>query len=104
MNLRWFGEELVVACPLKGLVRSVQIHSDLVNSFLVAEIKSLLDGEGTKGHPDTTHLAPRCPQHHCQVAAGRGCPYGSLITDKADGNGCEHPHEVAGEHAKHDEQ
>jgi hypothetical protein len=38
MNLRWSGEELVVACPLKGLVRSAQIHSDLVNSFLVAEI------------------------------------------------------------------
>jgi hypothetical protein len=38
MNLRWPGGELVVACPLKGLVRSAQILSDLVNSFLVAEI------------------------------------------------------------------
>jgi hypothetical protein len=38
MNLRWSGEELVVACPLKGLVRSAQIHSDLVNIYLVAEI------------------------------------------------------------------
>ena len=38
MNLRWSGEELVVAFPLKGLVRSAQIRSVLVNSFLVAEI------------------------------------------------------------------
>ena len=38
MNLRWPGGELVVACPLKGLVRSAQILYDLVKSFLVAEI------------------------------------------------------------------
>ena len=38
MSLRWPDGELVVACPLKGLVRSAQILSDLVNSFLVAEI------------------------------------------------------------------
>jgi hypothetical protein len=38
MSLRWPDGELVVACPLKGLVRSAQILYDLVKSFLVAEI------------------------------------------------------------------